>query len=124
MTATTARIRLCSRDVEYATASDASVLAARPDAVDGSDDAMPSFFDVTADASVVLLERFAFQKLDRGVEQAEVDGMLSIGAGVPISPTVPLARMIDADRPLDATMLISGVAIDFNTDRNSIEADG
>lgn len=124
MTATPERIRLCVRESEFATSSDAAVLAARGDAVDGYDRAIFSFFDNTADAQLLLNERFAFQKTVRRHEAAEVAGFLSIGAGIPIAPTVPKARMIDDTRPMNRIMLIKGMAIDFNSDRNSIECDG
>lgn len=126
MTATSARIRLCIRESEFATASDAAVLAARPDAKpNGSDDeAIPSFFNSTADAQIMLNERFAFQKSERGHEAAEADTPLSIGSGVAITPVLPKAKMVDVDRPLDQLMILRGMAVDFETDRNSIEADG
>lgn len=124
MTATPARIRLCVREAEYATASDAAVLAARPDANDGYEAVIESFFDTVGDAQVMLNERFAFLKAVRTHEAAEADTPLTPGYGIAVAPVVPKARMVDQSRGIDVTIPIRGLAVDMEGDRNSIEADG
>lgn len=126
MTATTARIRRISRDVEYAIASDATVLAGRSDArPNGRDDpVIKSMWSSTAHAQILLNERFNIMKNVRLHEAAESDTAFGISTSIGIAPVLPAVRMIDQSRALDRNMLIKAIAVDRNTDRNSIEAIG
>jgi hypothetical protein len=125
-TATVARIRRCVRDSEYAVAQNLVILAARPDAKPTADDefTIDSFFDLTAHAQSMLNEKFAVISSDRRNEAAECDVPLGIGSDIPVAPVLPNVRMIDSSRALDRVMLIKGLAVDRQADRNSIEAVG
>ncbi len=125
-TATTARIRRCNRQEEFAIARNVAVLAARPDARPTREDnyTIESFFDSAAHAQAMLNEKFAFLSANRRHEAAECRVPLRIGVDVAVAPVMPRARMIDSARNLDATMVITGMAVDLETERNSIEAVG
>jgi hypothetical protein len=127
MTATPARIRRCIRAEEFAQVTNPAVKAARPDArPQGRDEnfVVDSFFVSTAVAQKLLEERFAFQSSYRLDEAAETRVPLGIGTDIEVAPRLPYARMIDATRALDRPMLIAGIAVDHQSDRNSIEAIG
>jgi hypothetical protein len=125
-TATPSRISRCSRDYSYATASNPAVLAARPDAKPqgGDEFTIDSFFDNVADAQVMLDEKFAVLASSRRNEAAETAVPLRVGTDIAIAPVLPKARMIDANRGVDAVLIIKGLSVDTHTERNSIEAVG
>ena len=125
-TATVERIRRCIRDSEYGIAQNLVVLAARPDAKPTGDDefTLDSFFDLTAHAQAMTNEKFAIISSDRRNEAGECDVPLGIGTGIPVAPVLPQARMIDTSRALDRVMLIKGLAVDRQSERNSIEVVG
>lgn len=127
MTATIARIRRCIRDSQFAVAQDPTILATRPDAKpSGNDDfTIDSFFDSVSVAQVMTNERFAIlSDQGRDNEAAESSTPLRIGIDVAIRPVLPKARMRDRTRGVDKAMLIKGLSIDMQTERNSIEASG
>jgi len=125
-TATTARIRRCNRESEFAVAQSPGLLAVRPDAKPaGSDNyTIDSFFDNVAHAQAMLTEKFTILAANRRSEAGETSTPLRIGFDVPVTPTLPSARMIDSEGGLDRTMLITGIAVDLETERNSIETVG
>lgn len=125
-TAKVERIRRCVRDSEYAVAQNLVILAARPDAKPAGEDefTIDSMFDSAAHAQALLSEKFAILSSDRRNEAAESDAPLGIGTGIAVTPLLPRARMIDAERSVDRVMVIKGLAVDRQAERNSIEAVG
>lgn len=125
-TATTARIRRCNRETEFAVAQVPGLLAVRPDAKPAGSDSytIDSFFDNVAHAQVMLNEKFAVLSANRRNEAGETSVPLRIGFDVPVTPALPYARMIDSEGALDKVMVIAGIAVDLETERNSIEAVG
>jgi hypothetical protein len=104
-----------------------AILAARPDARPaGRDDSfvVDSFFDRTQHAQVLLNERFAILSSNRLNEAAEAQDQLGIGTQIDVAPLLPHVRMIDKSRGIDRSMLLKGVAVDWQVDRNSVEAVG
>lgn len=126
MTATPARIRRCIRESEFAVRQDPAILAVRPDArpAGGDDYTTESFFDLAAHAQVMTNERFSIMSAIRRGEAAESSEPLRIGRDVPLTPALPRAKMVDRTRGLDRSMLITGLAVDHQSERNSIEARG
>ena len=125
-TATTARIRRCIRDSEYAVAQDPLMRADRPDAKPvGEDDfTIDSFFDETSHAQALLEEKFSVLSSSRRNEAAESADPLRIGTDIQVAPSLPFARMVDRSRGLDATLMIKGLSVNTQTERNSSEASG
>lgn len=123
-TADPTRIRRVIRAAEYARTSNSSVLVQRPTANDGYASPREGFFDLTADAQILLDELAGVLQADRRHEAVETDTPFALGRTLAITPTVPKARVIDTSNAFDRTMLIRGVAIDLGSDRNSIEAIG
>ena len=125
-TATTARIRRCNRENEFAVAQTPGLLSIRPDAKPaGSDNyTIDSLFDNVAHAQVMLTEKFTILSSNRRSEAGETSTPLRIGFDVPIAPLLPTARMIDSEGALDRVMLITGIAVDLESERNSIETVG
>jgi hypothetical protein len=104
-----------------------AVIAARPDARPaGRDDnfVVDSFFDKTQHAQVLLNERFAILSSIRLNEAAEAQEQLGVGTQIEVAPLLPRARMIDKSRGIDRSMLMKGLAVDWQVDRNSVEAVG
>lgn len=125
-TATPERIRRCNRDVAYAVAQDPTILAARPDAKpSGADNfTMDSFFDNVVHAQVMLNEKFGWLSGERRHEAAECAEPLHIGTDVSVTPTLPRVRMVDETSNLNRAMIVTGIAVDLETERNAIEAQG
>jgi hypothetical protein len=125
-TATPARIRRCNREAQFAVAQNVAVLAARPDArpVGGDSFTIDSFFSNVAHAQAMLTEKFTVLSSARRVEAAESATPLRLGIDVALSPTLPRARMVDSTRGLDRVMIVKSLAVDLETDRNSLEAIG
>lgn len=125
-TALPSRIRLCRREAEYAISSSTALLAARPDArPQGNDNAViDSFFDNTADAQVMLTEKFNILSALRQHEAAEVDVLIGLAGSVGVTPVLPKVRFKDATRGLNIAVPIAGIAIDRGSERNSVEGIG
>lgn len=123
--ATPARIRRIRREAEFARVVDPAVLAMRPDANDGFGAVRESFFDFVADAQV-LLDELADNALGhvRANEAAETDTPIMLGDDVPMTPALPQTHMKDRRAKFDRVMIIKGLAVDHNSQRNSVEAIG
>lgn len=126
MTATPARIRRCNRESAFAFAQSTAVQIARPDAKPIGEDTFTreSFFDYAEDAQLLETEAFAIRSSIRISQAVETQAPMDIGTAIPIAPKLPRVRLIDKARGLDRLFIISGLAIDFNAERNSIEAIG
>lgn len=124
-TATPERIRRIRRESEFARFSDPAVLVSYPRAQDGFEDVRESFFDNVADAQVLVNELATILcTAPRRHEAAELSDLVKLGDEIPLTPTVPRARMVDKLSQLDRTMPIKGFSVDFQTERNSVEAIG
>jgi hypothetical protein len=123
-TATPERIRRIRRESEFARFSDPAVLASRPDAHDGYDQVRESFFDSAADAQAMIEELATELSQVRRHEAAETDQPIRLGDDISLTPVLPKARMVDRSTGLNRVMVIKGLAIDFQADRNSIETIG
>jgi hypothetical protein len=123
--ATSARIRRIRRDSEFARVVAPGILAVRPDANDGFSSVRESFFDNVADAQVLLEElhdgALGFSRANEG---AETDTPIKLGDDVPMTPALPQVHMIDGLANFDRVMIIKGLAVDHNSQRNSVEAIG
>jgi hypothetical protein len=124
LTATSARIRRSIRENEYARATDIAVLAQRPDANDGYTREREGFCDTAADAQILLNELVGILMVDRFREAVETASPFKLGSTLPLTPTLPRARLVDKTTGFDRTMIIKGVAIDLGLDRNAIEVLG
>lgn len=124
LTATPARIRRVRREAEYARVSNITLLAQRPSAQDGYSQVREGFWDVVADAQVLLDEAATVLMVDRRRCAVETDTPFRLGQTLALTPALPKARVIDKRQGLDRTMMIRGVAIDLGLDRNAIELVG
>ena len=118
------RIRRIRRESVFARWNDIAILTANPSAKDGFADVRESFFSDVDDAQGLVDELAANVGAVRGHEAAEVDSPLGIGTDIAITPVLPKATMKDRTVGLDANQVIKGIAIDFHTERNSIETIG
>lgn len=123
--ATPARIRRIKRESEFARVVAPGILAVRPDANDGFTSVRESFFDYAADAQVLLEELHdGALGFSRANEAAETDTPILLGDDVPMVPALPQAHMIDRRANFDRAMIIKGLAVDHNSQRNSVETIG
>jgi len=123
-TATTARIRRCIREATIVSSTDPLVIASRRDAQDGQDSVIDGFFNKSAHAQAFINLRFAALSKVRRHETVECDEILGIGRTIPITPALPKVRLVDDAIGLDVSITIGAISVDWNIERNSIEAIG
>lgn len=122
MSATPARIALALSDGVMLTRSDAAIRTLHPNAIDTGETEREMFFDTAADADVLLDELWNWRKLAGRLHEAvEVDSSLGLGTTVPVAPTVPYMTVIDEDRAINAQAKIRAFAVDYGTERYSVE---
>lgn len=98
-----------------------AIKAKHIDARDGDSDEIEMFYDDPADAQAMLNERFAIESIANPVSLGvEVEESLGLGAGIPITPAVPVFTAIDRDIGFNAPLRVSGFASDMGTDRYSV----
>lgn len=119
-----ARIARVIRDYAYATTQNDTVKTLRPDAVDGFSSPQETFLSNADHAQIFTNERAAILQAFRRHEAAETERPMGIGTDIQVVPALPKARMVDPASNLDRAMIITAIAIDHGTGRNSIEARG
>lgn len=124
VTATPARIRRVSREGEYARVTNGAILIANPDAKDGYTEVTRTFFDLQADAQVLLTEKSTHLMAHRVHIGAETPVPIDMGTAIAMTPTLPRVRFRDKAAELDRTVIAKGIAIDLGSGRNSIEGVG
>lgn len=122
MPATPARVALSLNDGVLLSKVDVAIKTAHPNAV-GEENEIESFFDLEADAQVLLDERWAWKSaVGRVREQIEVDDSFNLGTTVAVVPTVPKITVSDEPRGiLQQAAMVRAYTIDYNTDRYAVE---
>jgi hypothetical protein len=121
MAALPADIAKYTTDGKVITSSNAPLKAAHPEAEDIVEE-IEMFFDTEADAQVLLDEKLVLRSRLGGLhEGVEVDESLGLGTTVPIAPTVPCYRFVDAMRGIDRVARVRAFAYESGTDRYSVE---
>lgn len=100
----------------------AAIAANFIDARDGTNQEIEYFFDDVDDAQAMLDELFDYQSRIQPIYLAvETDEGLGLGDAIAIAPAVPCVGLTDAQAGLAATLRVRAYAVDFNTDRYSVE---
>ena len=92
------------------------------DAQDGTETEIEHFFDAEADCQALLDETFSIvSRIAPAYLALELDDTLGLGTAIPIAPLVPTARLVDERTGLDRVVRVRAYAVDYGTDRYSIE---
>lgn len=128
MTATPADIAKFTRDGLVLTSNNEAgqlIKAEHIDARDLGDGEIEMFFDQSEHGQIMMEERFrilsSFGQVHEGIEVEEDFGL---GTEIPLTPSVPCFRVIDASRDIDAPGRLRAYVHDFNSDRFSLELYG
>lgn len=112
-----------TQDGVAVTFKDQALKDAQPGAIDAGE--IPTHFRYRSDAQIKMNERTALLGRVGAIhEGVEIEEALGIGTDVPVVPTVPCFRMIDADRDIDAVARTRSVSFDMTVDRYSVELVG
>ena len=122
MVATAARIALSLNDGVLLSKVDANIKASHPNAT-GDDNEVETFFDLAADAQVLLDERWNWKSAaGRPREQIEVDSDFGLGTTVAVTPALPKMKISDDTRTIPPTdAMVRAYSVDYNTDRYAVE---
>ena len=122
MPATPADIAKYTTDGIVLTASNPAIQTAHPEAEDLGDDIIETFFQNSADALVVLNERFGILSAINGLHEAVVvEESLGLGSTIAITPTTPCFRVVDEERQIDTTLRTRAYAYAAGSDNYSVE---
>lgn len=126
MSATPARIAICLNDGVVLSKVDTTIKTNHPNAEDDGDNEIEMFFDSSADAQVLLDERWNWKSTaGRPREQIELDSSFGLGTTVAIAPAVPKFTITDDDRGIAAVSCMTrAYSIDYNVERYAIELVG
>ena len=92
------------------------------DAQDGTETEIEHFFDNEADSQVLLDETFGIvSRIAPTYLALELADTLGVGTSVPIAPLVPTGRLVDERTGLNRIVRIRAYAVDYGTDRYSVE---
>lgn len=122
MTATPSDIAKYTSDGVVIQATDAAIDAAHPDAKESGDGEIEMFFDSDFASQVVLDERFALlSQISALHEGIEVSDSLGLGVDIPLGPSVPCFRVVDASRGIDTVARTRAYVYEAGNDHYSVE---
>lgn len=122
MSADPADIARFTNDGVVVTVSDPALKAAHSEAADEFGSPIEMFYVDAADGLTMLEEKFILRsQLNPAHEGIEVEESLRLGQDIPIAPSVPCFRIVDADRGLDVVARTRAYAFETEQDRFSIE---
>lgn len=122
MPATPADVARYTQDGVVITEKDTAIKAAHPDARDTGKGEIEMFFDNAADGELVLAERFALlSQVSALHEGIEVSDTLGLGTTIPLGPSVPCFRVIDASRSIDIVARTRAYVYEAAGDQYSVE---
>lgn len=126
MPATPSRIAISLNDGIVLSKIDAAIKANHPNAEDSGENEIEMFFDNSADAQVLLDERWNWKSAaGRPREQIEIDSTFGLGTLIPVTPAVPRFTITDSDRGIAAALCMArSYSLDYNTDRYAVELAG
>jgi hypothetical protein len=123
MSATPTRIAISLNDGIVLSKLDATIKTNHPNAEDAGDNEIEMFFDNSADAQVLLDERWNWKSsAGRAREQIELDSSFGLGTTVALTPAVPKFTITDDDRGINAVVCMArSYSIDYNSERYAVE---
>jgi len=97
-------------------AQDLTIKGRFPSARDNSDSPAEGFFDSASDASTALAQRVALLGAVRRRFSVSVADLVDVPAG-----TIPTHRVIDSEQGLDASLLMTRIEVDLETEQSKVE---